>query len=127
MEFNISKAEKDNDNSCVIITSEQGDDLISCEDCRLGEIDCEYLKSKWGINPCLYKKGVRIGRGLEPDPRDVVRIIQNNLAVYTNMIEQEAPFLKAEKEILERFLKTETDELEKAKAMLYGQKKQGKV
>jgi len=49
-----------------------------------------------------------------------VRIIQNNLAIYNNMLQEKSPFLMAEKDILERFLKTETEELQKAKSMLYG-------
>jgi hypothetical protein len=122
MEFQITKAEKDEDNSCMIIETEKGQDWVSCAECRLGEMECNYLKSKWGINPCLYRRGVRLGRGLEPDPRDVVMIIQNNMAVYFNMLDKEGPFLKAEIDMLERFLQIETRELERAKAMLYGQR-----
>ncbi len=121
MKSRILRAEKDEENSCMVIETEQGQDWVSCAECRLGEVECSYLKSKWGINPCLYRKGVRLGRGLEPDPKDVVRIIQNNIAIYNNMLEQEAPFLKAEREMLKRFLQIETEELERAKALLYGQ------
>ena len=117
MKSTILRAEKDEENSCMVIETEQGQDWVSCAECRLGEIECGYLKSKWSINPCLYRRGVRLGRELEPDPRDVVRIVQNNLAVYANMLEKEAPFLKAERDMLERFLRMEKQELEKAKSM----------
>ena len=121
MENRILKAVKDSENSCVVVTSEKGDqDWVSCAECRMGEMECDYLRKKWGINPCLYRKGVRIGRDLEPDPRDVVKIIQNNMAVYNNMVSQETPFLRAEKDMLERFLRTETQELDRAKGMLFG-------
>jgi hypothetical protein len=119
MKSRILRAEKDEENSCMVIETEQGQDWISCAECRFGEIECSYLKSRWGINPCLYRRGVRLGRGLEPDPRDVVKIIQNNMAVYNNMLEREGPFLKAEREMLGRFLQTETQELERVKGMLY--------
>ena len=120
MEKTILRAEKDEENSCMVIETRDGQDWVSCAECRLGEMECSYLRSKWNINPCLYRRGVRVGRGLEPDPRDVVRIIQNNLSVYSNMLSKEAPFLKAEKEMLERFLRIEEQELEKARSMFSG-------
>ncbi len=120
-EATILRAEKDEENSCMVIETENGQDWISCAECRVGEMECDYLKKKWGVNPCLYRRGVRLGRNLEPDPRDVVRIIQNNVSVYTNMMEHESPLLKAEKEIVTKVLKLEFEELENAKVMLYDQ------
>jgi hypothetical protein len=117
MENTILRAEKDEENSCMVIETEQGQNWVSCAECRIGEIGCSYLRNKWGINPCLYRRGVRVGRGLEPDPRDVVKIVQNNLDVYANMLDKEAPFLKAERDMLERFLMMERQELEKARSM----------
>lgn len=128
MENRILKAEKDDENSCMVVTSmKEGQDWVSCAECRMGEMECDYLKRKWKIDPCLYRRGVRLGRNLEPDPRDVVRIIQNNMAIYNYMLDQEGPFLKGEREMLERFLQTETKELERAKSMLYGPRARGKA
>ncbi|RLI95982.1 MAG: hypothetical protein DRO99_05160 [Candidatus Aenigmatarchaeota archaeon] len=62
MEVRILNAEKDEENSCVIVTTEHGQEWISCAECRIGEVACDYLKKKWGINPCLYRRGVRVGR-----------------------------------------------------------------
>ncbi len=118
----ILKAEKDEENSCVVVTTELGQDWVSCAECSFGEMECSYLRSKWGINPCLYRRGVRLGRGLEPDPRDVVRIVQNNLAVYQNMLEDKGPFLKAERDMLQDFLSNQFGELERAKGMLSGKR-----
>jgi hypothetical protein len=119
METEILKAEKDEENSCVVVTTSQGQDWVSCAECRVGEIACNYLKSRRGVDPCLYRRGVRLGRNLEPDPRDVVDIIQNNISVYLNMMKREGPFLKAERDILEKVLKLETEQLERARVMLY--------
>ncbi len=119
----ILNAEKDVENSTVVIETENGQDWISCAECSIGEIECDYLKSKWKVNPCLYRRGVRLGRNLEPDPRDVIRIIQNNIAVYNNMIDQQGPLLKAERDIVAKVLTLETGQLERAKQQLYGNMK----
>jgi hypothetical protein len=116
----ILKAEKDIENSTMVIETENGQDWISCAECPIGEIECDYLKSKWKVNPCLYRRGVRLGRNLEPDPRDVVRIIQNNISVYNNMMEQQGQLLKAERDIVVKVLSLETSQLERAKKQLYG-------
>ena len=50
MENTILRAEKDEENSCMVIETEQGQDWVSCAECRLGEIECSYLKKKWGID-----------------------------------------------------------------------------
>ena len=115
----ILSADKDDENSCVVIETEQGQDWISCAECKVGEIACDYLKKQWNVDPCLYRKGVRLGKNLEPDPRDVVRIIQNNIAVYDNMMDQKGPLLKAEKDMVTKVLRLEYDELENAKAMMF--------
>ncbi len=120
MEVRLLKAEKDEENSCMVLTTSQGQDWVSCAECRVGEVACNYLKSKWGVDPCLYRRGVRLGRNLEPDPRDVVDIIQNNISIYLNMMDREGPLLKAEREMLEKVLRLESEQLERAKAMLYG-------
>ncbi len=123
MKMRILKAEKDEENSCMVIETEQGQDWISCAECRIGEIACSYLRSRWGVDPCLYRRGVRVGRGLEPDPQDVINIIQNNIAVCMSMLDQEGPFLKAERDMVGRVLKLETEQLEHAKALMYGKGK----
>jgi hypothetical protein len=123
MENRILRAEKDEENSCVVVTSVEGQDWVSCAECRIGEVACNYLKSKWGVDPCLYRKGVRLGRGLEPDPRDVVRIIKRNIAIYMNMMGDEGPLLKAERDMVEGVLRLETEQLERARGMLYGSAK----
>jgi hypothetical protein len=122
MEFRLLKAEKDEENSCMVLTTSQGQDWVSCAECRIGEVACNYLKTTWGIDPCLYRRGVRLGRNLEPDPRDVVEIIQNNISIYMNMMDREGPLIKAEREMLGKVLKTEGEQLERARAMLYGRK-----
>jgi hypothetical protein len=122
MEVRILRTEKDVENSCLVLETEQGQEWISCAECRVGEVACDYLKSKWEVDPCLFRKGVRLGRGLEPDPRDVVQIIQNNVAVYVNMLEKQGPLLKAEKLMLEKVMTLENEQLEKARSMLYGGK-----
>jgi hypothetical protein len=123
MKLRVLSAEKDEENSCMVIETEQGQDWISCAECRLGEIACNYLKSKWGVDPCLYRRGVRVGRGLEPDPKDVISIVQNNISIYLNMLGQEGPLLKAEREMLEKVLSLERGQLEHAKALIYGKGK----
>ena len=123
MENRILRTEKDVENSCVVVTSLDGQDWVSCAECRIGEVACNYLRSKWGIDPCLYRKGVRLGRGLEPDPRDVVNIIQSNIPIYLNLMEQEGSLLKAERDMLGSVLRLEGEQLERAKAMLYGSAK----
>lgn len=122
MENRIIKAEKDDENSCMVLTTSQGQEWVSCAECGVGEVACGYLKSKWGVDPCLYRRDVRLGRNLEPDPRDVVEIIQNNITIYMNMIGDEGPLLKSERDILEKVLRLETEQLEHAKSMLYGAK-----
>jgi hypothetical protein len=119
-ESTILRTEKDVDSSCVVIETELGQEWISCAECSIGEMECEYLRTKWNVDPCLYRKGVRLGRNLEPDPRDVVRIIQNNIAVYNNMIDTEGPLLRAERDMVSKVLGIEFDQLQKAKAMLFG-------
>ena len=119
----ILRAEKDDENSCMVIETEQGQDWISCAECRIGEIACNYLRSRWGVDPCLYRRGVRVGRGLEPDPKDVISIIQNNIAVYTSMLDREGPFIKAERDMIGRVLMLETEQLEHARALMYGKAK----
>jgi hypothetical protein len=118
-EIRILRTTKDSENSCVVIETDQGQDWISCAECRVGELECDYLKKQWSVDPCLYRKGVRLGKNLEPDPRDVVRIIQNNIQVYSNMIEKEGPLLKSERDIVSKVLGLELRELENAKSMLY--------
>lgn len=120
MENRILRAEKDEENSCVVVTSLEGQDWVSCAECRIGEVACSYLRSKWGIDPCLYRKGVRLGRGLEPDPRDVVRIIQGNMTAYANITGDGGALLRAERDMVEGVLRLETEQLERARAMLYG-------
>lgn len=119
MHYRILKAEKDEENSCLVIETEAGQDWISCAECRVGEISCNYLRSRWGVDPCLYRRGVRLGRYLEPDPRDVIRIIQNNIRICMNMVDQEGLLLKAERDMVERVLRLETEQLEHAKAMMF--------
>lgn len=119
MEMTILRTRKDRENSCVVIETDQGQEWVSCAECRVGELECDYIRKQWSVDPCLYRKGVRIGKNLEPDPRDVVRIIQNNIPVYSNMIEKEAPLLKAERDIVNKVLNLELQELENAKAMLF--------
>ena len=119
----ILKAEKDEENSTMVIETENGQDWISCAECAIGEIECDWLKSKWKVDPCLYRRGVRLGRNLEPDPRDVIQIIQNNISVYNNMIDQQGQLLKAERDIVVKVLNLEMNQLERAKKQLYGNRK----
>jgi hypothetical protein len=119
MHMTISKAEKDVENSCVVLETDRGQEWVSCAECRVGETACNYLKSAWGVSPCLYRKGVRLGRGLTPDPRDAVKIIQMNVDIYLNMMDRMQPVLKAERDIVERVLHVEIEELERARGMLY--------
>jgi serine protease inhibitor ecotin len=119
MENVILRAEKDEENSTMVLETNQGQEWVSCAECRLGELACNYLKSKWGVDPCLYRRGVRLGRRLEPDPRDVINIVQRNISIYLNTLDEEGPFIKAELEMFRRVLKLETEELEHAKSLMY--------
>lgn len=115
----ILRAEKDEENSTMVLETSEGQEWVSCAECRLGELACNYLKSKWEVDPCLYRRGVRLGRGLEPDPRDVINIVQRNISIYLNMLDEEGPFIKAELEMFRRVLRLETEELEHAKGLMY--------
>ena len=118
-ELVIWRAEKDVANSVVVIETSAGQDWISCAECRIGEMECDYLKWKWRMDPCLYRRGVRLGRNLEPDPRDVVRIVEQNLAVCGNMVSDEGLLLKSEMIIMDKVLQIEGTLLERAKEMLF--------
>jgi hypothetical protein len=118
-ELTILRADKDDKNSCVVIETEQGQDWVSCAECTVGEMECDYLRSRWSVDPCLFRRGVRLGRGLKPDPRDIVSIVSNNIPIYLNMMERNDPLLKAEKDMVEKVLGIEKERLEQAKGMLF--------